>query len=154
MIVIYNRSNVHIIPRVGGVDQVRLVPGSQEVPTHEWFEARGYVKDMIEDGIIEEVWTKMNPDTKDIDKRFLVDDPTDKASKLYPAVLRDKNKTEATKIVEKCDDLPTLRKWNDTELRPEVSLAILNQLRKNDKGSNKDYKGMEKQVLDNYSNKR
>jgi hypothetical protein len=109
---------------------------------------------MVEEGIIEEEWAKIGPDAKDCDPRFVVSDPDDPKNKRYPAILKDRNKTEARKLVEKCDHMATLQKWNQDELRPEVSLAILNQMKKNDKNTSRDYKAMEQQVLNNYTAKR
>jgi hypothetical protein len=143
-----------MIPRANGIDQVMLVEGAQEIPTHQWFEARNYVSDKIADGVIEEEWTKKNSGDKEIDFKFSIVDPDDPKQILVPMILKDRNKNEARKVVEKCSHVPTLMKWNMEELRPEVSLAILNQLKKYDKQSGKDYKGMEQGVLDNYGAKR
>lgn len=154
MIVTYNKTNRHVIPQLNGIDQVLLYPGSQEIANSDWYACRHYILDMIENGIIEEEWTKVGVDARDADKQYMLDDPDDPKNKRYPAILKDKNKNEARKIVEKCTHVPTLLKWNQEELRPEVSLAIVNQLKKSDRDTSRDYKAMEQQILNNYSAKR
>lgn len=154
MIVTYTKKNRHIIPRTNGIDQVMLVPGSQELPNQEWFEARCYVGDMIDAGIIIEEWTKRGPDDKECDKRYMIVDPDEPKQVKYPAILRDKNKTEARRIIEDCTHLRTLQKWNQEEIRAELSVAILNQLKKTDLNTSRDYAQMEQQVLEGYNAKR
>lgn len=139
MLVNWTRDNIKGIPLHEEVRNVILAPGYNDIDDKDWVRVRMHVRDQIDNGIIKELWTKVEKGELS-DKNVIVADEnfdiiadlssiTPKQTVYIPSTLRDiSQKQKAIETVLKTYRKETLTKWNGIENRDEVTRAINYQI--------------------------
>ena len=104
------------------VGQVSLLPGWNDIPDESWFEARKWVKDLIQKGVIVEKGT-----VKPIKEKVVKADGSEEEiieEKLGKIIFRDLKVDEALATITGTANLETLKRWLANDTREEIRLSL------------------------------
>lgn len=127
------------VPCKDSAQVVDLSPGYNYIANDVWAQARPNAKRILEAGSIVEEWTKT--DVKDVsdklNKELVLDVDKEPTKKMTPAELSDidRKQNKVFNVVKETYHLPTLKYFNETELRQDVRLELMKQLDGIEKGT-------------------
>jgi polyhydroxyalkanoate synthesis regulator phasin len=137
MIVNVRGSSCIGIPTKDSIEIINLVPGVQEVNDFLYAKAYKTAKRLVDGGSITEEWAKeeldnikkddyppeliqMCPDAKDKDKRLIP---------AKPLNIDRRSGDKLPQMIKECFHIPTLQKWEKEELRADIRLQMLQQIK-------------------------